>query len=155
MSRWVLKMIRILCSYEYKNWELVWLLQSLLCCSIFWVSNLNKMLSSGIISASSLHENGHEFPVAASGLSVNSGPEVKQFQWERLLWAATYWQLLQCVKVFCLSSDTLPVFWVDHHVSEYLDGYCQPVEERWTSSPPGKGRNVASNRLSSPAIIYF
>lgn len=68
---------------------------------------------------------------------------------------ATYWQLYRCIKPFSLLSDTLRVFSVDHHVLEYLDGYCQPVEERWTSSPPRKGRNVASNELSSPAIIYF
>lgn len=62
--------------------------------------------------------------------------------------AATYWQLFRCIKPFCLSSDTLPVFSVDHRVLEYLDGYCQPMEERWTSSPRRKGRNVASNELS-------
>lgn len=69
--------------------------------------------------------------------------------------AATDWQLFRCIKPFCLSADTLPVFSVDHHVLEYPDGYWQPVEERWASSPPRKGRNVVSNELSSRAIIYF
>lgn len=42
------------------------------------------MLLSWVISASALHENGYEIPVAVPGFSVNSEPKVKQ--WERLLW---------------------------------------------------------------------
>lgn len=125
-------------------------------CSVvryFELLNLTKMLSSRIILASSLHENGYEFPVncfwvltRAKGKTVAVG---------KIAEAATYWQLFRYIKPFCISSDILPLFSVDHHVLEYSDGCCQPMEERWTSSPPRKGRNVAGNELSSPAIIYL
>ena len=129
------------------------LVQSLLCCSIFWVPNSTKMLSSRIIVASAwkwVWISSYCFWVLSEFWAKGKRVAVGNIDV-----AATYWPLLRCVKPFCFSYDTLPVFSVDHHVLEYLDGYCQPVEERWTSSPPRKGRNVASNELSSPAIIYF